>query len=73
MHCVDLPTSLKAAAPVGKTERIVGEEGKGRQRSDWMITAFQYTRLRIPGVASQHQRRRAARSFANSEPFRKAA
>lgn len=73
MHCVDLPTSLKAAAPVGKTERIVGEEGKGRRRSDWMIAELQYTRLAMIGVASQHQRRPAARYTTNCKPFRKAA
>ncbi|NBS64125.1 MAG: hypothetical protein EBT33_07230 [Betaproteobacteria bacterium] len=72
MHCVDLPTSLKAAAPVGKTERIVGGEEE-RQRSDWMNADLQYTRLAMTRVASQHHRRRAARCTANSEPFRKAA
>jgi hypothetical protein len=56
MHCVDLPTSLRAAAPVGKTERIVGEGRKGGQRTDWMIANAQYTRLATTGVASQHQR-----------------
>jgi hypothetical protein len=72
MHCVDLPTSLKAAAPVGKTERIVGGE-EGRQRTDWMIADSQYTRLAMTCVASQHHRRRAARYMADSEPFRRAA
>jgi hypothetical protein len=72
MHCVDLPTSLKAAAPVGKTERIVGGE-EGRQRSDWMNADPQYTRLATTRVASQHHRRRVVRWTANSEPFRKAA
>jgi hypothetical protein len=28
MRCVDLPSGFKAAAPVGKTERIVGGGGR---------------------------------------------